>query len=398
MSKMTVWDIEVSGKRALVRVDFNVPMDEATGAITDETRIRASLPTIKYLIDQGAKIILCSHLGRPEGKMVNKLRLAPIGKHLSQILDKTVTVLGESTGAAVEKAVERLERGDILLLENVRFYPEEEINDPSFAEELSRLADVYVNDAFGAAHRAHASTVGVARHLPAVAGLLLERELQALGGILANPAHPFAILIGGAKVSDKIGMIKNVLDKVDTILIGGGMAATFLKARSHKIGTSLVENDKLDLTARLMQDMKKRGIRFLLPEDVIVAESLGAEAEVRTVPVSGIPDEWQIVDIGPETIRSFSEQLQGCQTVFWNGPLGIYEIPQFAEGTQSIARLLAGLDATTIIGGGSTAEMVTHLKLADRMTFISTGGGASLHFLSGKTLPGVAVLWDKEES
>jgi phosphoglycerate kinase len=398
MDKMTVRDVEVKGKRVLVRVDFNVPLDETTGAITDDSRIQASLPTIKYLISHGAKIILCSHLGRPKGKVVDKLRLAPIGRHLSQILGKQIMTTEDSIGAEVEKAIEKLKSGDILLLENIRFHPEEETNDATFAQALAQLADIYVNDAFGAAHRAHASTAGIANYLPAVAGFLLEKEVETLGGILAHPARPFAALTGGAKVSDKIGMIENILDKVDSFLIGGGMAATFLKARSYQVGQSLVEDDKLELSLRLMQDMERRGVRLLLPVDVVVADGPGAEANTKTVPVAEIPPEWRIVDIGHQTINNFSQELQGCKTVFWNGPMGIYEIPRFAEGTRSMAQCLASLDAKTIIGGGSTAEVVTEMKLAGRMTFVSTGGGASLQFLSGETLPGVEALRNKGPS
>jgi phosphoglycerate kinase len=396
MNKMTVSDLDVSGKRVLVRVDFNVPMDESSGAITDDSRIRATLPTINYLVSHGAKLILCSHLGRPKGKAVDSLRLAPVGRHLAQILGRPVRTAEDSIGERVEKEVGKLGNGEILLLENIRFHPGEEANDPAFAQALARLADIYVNDAFGAAHRAHASTVGITRYLPAVAGFLLKKEVETLGGILASPPRPFATIVGGAKVSDKIEMIENIMGKVDSFLIGGGMAATFLKARSYQVGASLVEDDRLDLSLRLMQDMEKRGVRCLLPVDVVVADGTGPEAKAKTVPVSGIPPGWRIVDIGPKTIGQFCKELEGSRTVFWNGPLGIYEIARFAGGTQAIARCLAGLKARTIIGGGSTAEVVTGMKLADRMTFVSTGGGASLRFLSGKPMPGVEALLDKK--
>jgi phosphoglycerate kinase len=395
MNKLTISDIEVSGKRVLVRADFNVPLDEETGAITDDSRIRATLPTIKYLIDRGARVILCSHLGRPKGKVVEKLRLTIVAQRLSQILGQKVEAATDCIGPDVEKAVEKLRRGDILLLENLRFHPEEEENDASFAQALARLADVYVNDAFSASHRSHASIVGVANYLPAVAGLLVEKEIKVLEGILANPGHPFAELAGGAKVSDKISVLENTMDKVDCLLIGGGMAATFLKAKSYQVGSSLVENDKLDFAAKLIKDAPQRGVRLLLPVDVVIADTLGAEAKVKVVSVEDIEPDWRIVDIGPQTITNFSEELRKCKTIFWNGPMGIYEIPQFAHGTQAMAQLLAGLKATTIIGGGSTAEVVTEMKLADKMTFASTGGGASLRFLGGGKLPGVEALLDR---
>jgi len=394
MNKSSVRDVEVEGKRVLLRVDFNVPLDE-TGGITDDSRIQATLPTIKYLIDQGARVILISHLGRPEGKVVNQLRLTAVAQRLSQILRQPVAITLDCIGPDVEKAVGELNNGDVLLLENVRFHPEEEENDVSFAQALARLADIYVNDAFGTAHRSHASIVGVANYLPAVAGLLLEREIKTLGGILGNPAHPFAALIGGAKVSDKVGMLVNIMDKVDSLLIGGGMAVTFLKAKSYETGLSLIEVDKLDTAAELMERAARNGVHLLLPVDMVVADSLSTEAEFKTVSIDNIPPDLRIVDIGQLTIDSFSRELERCKTVFWNGPVGIYEIPQFAEGTQAMARLLANLKATTVIGGGSTAEAVTEMKLADKMTFVSTGGGASLRFLSCKALPGVEVLMDK---
>jgi phosphoglycerate kinase len=395
MDKMTVRDVEVNNKRVLVRVDFNVPLDEGTGVITDDSRIRAVLPTIKYLTDRKAKVILCSHLGRPKGKVVDKLRLAVVARRLSQILGRQVKSTTDCIGSDVEAAVEKLKKGDILLLENVRFHPEEEGNDASFAQALARLADIYVDDAFGAAHRSHASTVGITKYLPSVAGLLLEKEIEVLGSILDHPAHPFAALLGGAKVSDKVGMIENIIGKVDYILIGGGMAATFFKAKSYEVGLSLVEEDMLDLVARLMQDTAKRGVRLLLPVDVVVADGLSPQAEVSTVAIENILPRLKIVDIGPRTIKDFSKALQRCQTAFWNGPMGIYEVPQFARGTQAMAEFLAGLDATTVIGGGSTAEVVTKLGLASKMTFVSTGGGASLKFLAGNELPGVAALLNK---
>jgi phosphoglycerate kinase len=398
MDKMTVRDVEVSGKRVLVRVDFNVPIDEETGAITDDSRIQATLPTIRYLIRRKARVILISHLGRPGGKVVDKLRLTGVSQRLSQILGKQVGVATDCIGPEVEKSVESLKSGDAMLLENVRFHPEEEANDATFAQALAKLADIYVDDAFGAAHRAHASTVGIPHYLPAVAGLLLEREIYTLGGILASPARPFAMLVGGAKLSDKIEMIENILDKVDSVLIGGSMATTFLKGKSYQVGQSLVEDDRLDLTVRLMEDMEKRRVRLMLPVDVVVADAINDGANTKTVPLRDIPPQWSIVDIGPKTIRNFLGELIKCKTVFWNGPMGIYEIPQFADGTEAMAMLLAGLKATTVVGGGSTAEVVIEMGLAGKMTFVSTGGGASLRFLSGKALPGVEALMDKKPS
>jgi len=395
MNKMSVSDIEVEGKRVLVRVDFNVPLDEKTREITDDTRIQAALPTIKYLIGRGARVILISHLGRPKGKVVDDLRLAVVAQRLSQLLGQQVGVATDCIGPEVEKSVEELNNGDVLLLENIRFHPEEEGNDASFAQALARLGDIFVNDAFGASHRAHASVVGIANYLPAVAGLLLKKEIKTLGGILENPARPFAVLLGGAKISDKIGMLENIRDKVDSLLIGGGMAATFLKAKSYEVGLSLVEEDMLGFVSKLMGDMAGQGTHLVLPIDVVVTENLSAEVEPKIVSIENIPSESKIVDIGPLTIDSFSQELKKCKTVFWNGPVGIYELSQFAMGTQAMTRLLANLEATTVIGGGSTTEAVTEMGLSDRMTFVSTGGGASLRFLGGQTLPGVEVLLDK---
>ncbi|MEE8618534.1 MAG: phosphoglycerate kinase [Dehalococcoidales bacterium] len=396
MDKMTVRDMEVNGKRILVRVDFNVPLDEETRAITDDSRIQATLPTIKYLIERGAKTILCSHLGRPEGKVVEELQMTPVAQRLSQLLGNEVQTTVGCIGPDVEKAVEKLSGGDVLLLENLRFHPDEEGDSNAFAQVLAQLADLYVNDAFGVSHRSHASIVSITNYLPAVAGLLVEKELNTLGGILENPAHPFTELIGGAKVSDKIGLLENTMSKVDCLLIGGGMVATFLKAKSYETGLSLIEVDKLDTAIGLMEKATRNGVRLLLPVDVLVANEINAETKAKSVFIENIPPDLRIVDIGPQTIENFSRELRRCQTVFWNGPMGIYEIPQFAEGTKSMARLLASLDATTIIGGGSTAEVVTEMKLADKMSFVSTGGGASLRFLGGKKLPGVEVLLNKK--
>jgi len=395
VNKLTLRDIEVGGKRVLVRVDFNVPMDEGTGAITDDSRIRATLPTIKYLIDQGARVILCSHLSRPGGKVVDRLRLTVVAQRLSQILGKQVGVTRNCIGSETEKSVASLKSGDVLLLENLRFHSAEEMDSPVFARALARLADVYVNDAFGTSHRSHSSIVAIAEYLPAVAGLLLEKEIDNLGGILESPAHPFAALLGGAKVSDKVDMVENIMDKVDYLLIGGGMAATFLKANSCEVGLSLIEADSLGTAAGLMEKAARNGVRLLLPIDVIVVDGSDTEAKGNAVSIENISPGQRIVDIGPQTIKSFYEELRKCKTVFWNGPMGIYEIPQFARGTQAMAKLLAGLQAATILGGGSTAEVVTNMELADKMTFVSTGGGASLKFLGGETLPGVEVLLDK---
>jgi phosphoglycerate kinase len=393
--KKTVRDVDVDGKKVLVRVDFNVPLDINTGAISDDSRIQAALPTIKYLLDHKARIILCSHLGRPGGNVVEGLRMAPIGQRLSQLLNLPVLTATDCIGSDVEEEVNNLKRGEILLLENLRFHPEEKANDESFARALANLADIYVDDAFGTAHRAHASTVGVAKYLPAVAGFLMEKELAALGGMLKSPEHPFAALLGGAKVSDKIDLIQNILSKVDILLIGGGMAATFLKAEGYSVGLSLVETDKQDLARELMEVANNKNVSLLLPLDVLVADSIAKEATGHTVEISNIPENESIVDIGPQTIEMFSQQLRSCRTIFWNGPMGVYEIEQFSAGTKAMAELLASLKATTVVGGGSTAEIVEEMHLANKMSHVSTGGGASLQFLEGKTLPGVAVLQDK---
>ena len=396
VNKLTVRDIKVGGKRVLVRVDFNVPLDEETGAIMDDSRIRAALPTIEYLIGRGASVILCSHLGRPKGRVVEGLRLAVVARRLSKILERPVETTRDCIGPGVETAVAGLKEGDVLLLENVRFHPEEEKNDAAFAQALAKLADIYVNDAFGTAHRAHASVVGIAKYLPAVSGLLLEQEMINLGRILEDPPRPLAALLGGAKVSDKVSMIENIMDKVDYILVGGGMAATFLKAKSYRIGQSLIEADRVATAAELVARASRSGVALLLPLDVVVAGELTPEAEGRVVSIENIPEDKRIVDIGPETIKSFQGSLMKCKAVFWNGPMGIYELPQFAEGTKALARFLVTLEATTVIGGGSTADAVAEMGLAGHMTFVSTGGGASLDFLGGKVLPGIEVLPDKE--
>jgi phosphoglycerate kinase len=396
VSKLTVRDIEVGGQRVLVRVDFNVPLDEETGAIIDDSRLRASLPTIQYLTERRARVILCSHLGRPKGRVVEKLRLAPVAQRLSQIVKQPVKVTQDCIGPDAETAIAALKEGDILLLENVRFHPEEEENEANFAQALARLADIYVNDAFGAAHRAHASVAGITQYLPAVAGLLLEKELINMGGILENPACPFAALLGGAKVSDKVSMIENIMGKVDDILIGGGMAATFLKAKSCEIGKSLIEADKVATALELMKRALISGVSLLLPADVVIADELSPQAKGETVSIEKIPQDKRIVDIGSETTKIFRKSLLKCKTVFWNGPMGIYELPQFAEGTKALAKFIASLEATTVIGGGSTADAVADMGLTDSMTFVSTGGGASLEFLSGQALPGIEALPNME--
>lgn len=396
MKKKTIRDVELKGKKILVRVDLNVPLDVQTHEISNDSRIRAALPTIKYLIDERSKVILCSHLGRPKGKVVEELRLAPVAKRLSELLDLPVISAKDCIGPEVEQAVSRLEEVDVLLLENLRFHPEEEKNDPDFARALSRLADIYVNDAFGAAHRAHASTVSVAQYLPAVAGLLMEKEIDFLNKALTDPVPPFAAITGGAKVSDKLGLLENILGKVDYLLIGGGMCCTFLKAQNHEVGQSKVEDDKLDVARELMDKAAKSGVELVLPSDVVVADSFASGVPFKIVSVSEIPEGSYVMDIGPQTIERFATELRKCKTVIWNGPMGVFEFAEFRQGTEAIAKQLAQLEATTILGGGSTAEVVDELGLADKMSHVSTGGGATLKFLEGKTLPGVAVLQDKE--
>lgn len=396
MSKMTVRDIEVTGKRVFVRVDFNVPLDPRTNAITDDTRIRASLPTIRYLIDQGARVILCSHLGRPDGRVVGSLSMAPIAQRLSQLINRMVATTSDCIGPDVEKAARSLSNGDVLLLENVRFHAEEEKNDPKFSSALARLADIYVDDAFGTAHRKHASTVGIAGNLPAVAGFLLEKEIVELSRLFTDPGKPFAGLLGGAKVSDKIGLIEHIKEKVDMFIVGGGMAVTFLKAMGAPVGKSKVEQDHIETARGLMEKALKNHVVFILPVDVMIAPSVTPEANAQPVLVSQVPPDSYIVDIGPRSIELFSQKLRICRTIMWNGPMGVFEIPQFSNGTRAMARVMADMNATTVVGGGSTAEAVEQMGLASRMTHVSTGGGASLEFLEGKVLPGIAVLQEKK--
>jgi phosphoglycerate kinase len=394
VSKKTIRDIDVGGKRILVRVDFNVPLDPKTKAIADDIRIRESLPTIKYLLDNKARVILCSHLGRPKGRDKDS-SLAPVARRLSQLLGQDVAMADDCIGPAVEEQAAALKEGRVLLLENLRFHPEEEKNDPAFAQALARLADVFVNDAFGTAHRAHASTEGVTRFLPSVAGFLIQKEIEVMGKALQNPDRPFTAITGGAKISDKIDVLQNILEKVDSLLVAGGMAATFLKALKYDMGQSLVENEKVGAAQQLMDKARARGIRLLLPEDAVVASKFEAGAEHRIVSVDKVPPGWYVMDIGPRTIDTFAAELRQSRTIIWNGPLGVFEFPQFRQGTEAIASVMGSVDAITIIGGGSTAEAVQEMGLADRMTHVSTGGGASLTFLEGKPMPAIVALLDK---
>ncbi|HET7558506.1 MAG TPA: phosphoglycerate kinase [Limnochordia bacterium] len=388
---LSLADLPVEGKRVLVRVDFNVPMDEA-GRITDDRRIAAALPTIRELVRRRARVVLVSHFGRPQGKAVEALRMAPIARRLAELLGRPVATAADCIGEAAKTAVMALEPGGVLLLENVRFHPEEERNDAQFARELASLADYYVNDAFGAAHRAHASTEGVARLLPSAAGLLLQRELDVLGGALGEPKRPFVAILGGAKVGDKIGVIENLLNKVDVLIIGGGMAYTFLKARGLEIGRSLLDADRIAFAAELEARAAARRVRFLLPVDVVVADDFKNDANHKIVPVDAIPSDWEALDIGPATRTRYAAEIAAAGTVIWNGPMGVFEMPSFAGGTLAVAQAMADSDAYTIIGGGDSAAAVEQAGLAERIDHVSTGGGASLEFLEGKTLPGVAAL------
>jgi len=393
--KKTIGDIDVQGKRILVRVDFNVPLDPGSGGVVDDTRIRAALPTIEYLRERGARLILCSHLGRPKG-VNDSLRLAPVARRLSELLGSPVKTIDDSVGPQVEEAAQALGPGEMLLLENLRFNPEEEANDPDFAWALASLADVYVNDAFGTAHRAHASTAGVAAYLPAVAGFLMEKELTFLGKALASPDRPFAAVIGGAKISTKMGVLENLLGKVDRLLIGGGMACTFLKAQGFEMGQSLVEEEHVEPARRIMEGASQRGLMLLLPSDVIVSDRFEADARHQQVSVKEIPAEWQIMDIGEKTAEAFVNALRDCRTVLWNGPMGVIEFEAFSQGSHRLAEAIAGLDATTIVGGGETVAVVERLGLEGKFSHVSTGGGAALEFLEGRELPGVAALEDKD--
>ncbi|KWZ76921.1 phosphoglycerate kinase [Heyndrickxia coagulans] len=394
MNKKSIKDVELQGKRVFCRVDFNVPLKD--GNVTDDTRIRAALPTIKYLVENGAKVILASHLGRPKGQVVEELRLTPVAKRLSELLGKDVKKANEAYGESVKAEISKMNNGDVLLLENVRFYPGEEKNDPELAKEFASLAELYVNDAFGAAHRAHASTEGIAHHLPAVSGFLMQKELDVLGKALSNPERPFTAIIGGAKVKDKIGVIDNLLDKVDNLIIGGGLAYTFVKAQGHEIGKSLLEEDKIDLAKSFMAKAKEKGVNFYMPVDAIVADEFSETANKKEVAIEEIPADWQALDIGPKTVELYAKVIKESKLVIWNGPMGVFEMDAYANGTKGVAEALADATGTySIIGGGDSAAAVEKFHLAEKMDHISTGGGASLEFMEGKTLPGVAALNDK---
>ena len=397
MAKKTIKDVDIKNKRVLMRVDFNVPLDENLN-ITDDIRIRSAVPTIKYAIDNGAKVILMSHLGRPDGKVNEKMRLAPCAKRLEKLLGKPVLALKESIGDDVKKAVAAMKSGDVILLENLRFHAEEEANDPKFAKELASLGDVFVNDAFGTAHRAHASTEGVTHYLPSVAGFLVEKEIKYLGGAMDDPARPFIAILGGAKVKDKIKVIDNLLNKVDALLIGGGMAYTFLKAQGKTIGNSKLDKDGLDTAKAALDKAAKKNIPILLPVDHVVGDKFDAAANIKIVGAD-IPDGWMGLDIGPETIKLFEGKLKTAKTIIWNGPLGVFEMDKFAKGTEDIAKYIAGLKGViSIIGGGDTAAAVAKFKVDDKMSHVSTGGGASLEYLEGDGLPGIDALNDKDKS
>ncbi|MDT3427320.1 phosphoglycerate kinase [Paenibacillus forsythiae] len=393
MTKKSVRDVEVTGKRVFVRVDFNVPLED--GKITDDTRIRETLPTIKYLIENGAKIILASHLGRPKGQFVDSMRLTPAAERLSELLGKPVAKADEAVGDAVKAKVAELKDGDVLVLENVRFYAGEEKNDPELAKQFAELADLFVNDAFGAAHRAHASTEGIAHYLPAVSGLLMEKELSVLGKALSNPDRPFTAIIGGSKVKDKIDVIDNLLTLADNVLIGGGLSYTFSKAQGYEVGKSLLDEEKIDTAIGFIEKAKKLGKNFLLPIDAVVADKFGADANTKTVDINEIPAEWLGLDIGPKTAALYADVIKNSKLVVWNGPMGVFEIDIFAEGTKAVAEACAKTEGYTVIGGGDSAAAAEKFKLANQMDHISTGGGASLEFMEGKALPGVVALNDK---
>lgn len=394
MNKKSIRDVDLKGKRVFCRVDFNVPMKE--GKITDETRIRAALPTIQYLVEQGAKVILASHLGRPKGQVVEEMRLTPVATRLGELLGKDVKKADEAFGPAVQEMVAAMNEGDVLVLENVRFYAGEEKNDAELAKEFAALADIFVNDAFGAAHRAHASTAGIADYLPAVSGFLMEKELEVLGKALSNPDRPFTAIIGGAKVKDKIGVIRHLLDKVDNLIIGGGLAYTFVKAQGHEIGKSLCEDDKIELAKEFMQLAKEKGVNFYMPVDCVVADDFSETANKKVVDVDSIPADWEGLDIGPKTSAIYADVIKNSKLVVWNGPMGVFEMAPYAEGTKAVGQALADAEGTySVIGGGDSAAAVEKFGMADKMSHISTGGGASLEFMEGKELPGVVCLNDK---
>jgi phosphoglycerate kinase len=397
MNKKTVRDVDVAGKRVFLRADLNVPLDD--GKITDDTRIRASLPTIIHLLERGAAVVLASHLGRPKGKVNDALRLKPVADRLAQLLGRPVRMTGDALGPGVQDAINKLRPGDLILLENLRFHAEEEANDPEFARALAGMAEIYVNDAFGSAHRAHASTEGIARHLPAVAGLLLEREVDALSRLLERPVKPFHAVIGGAKISGKLEVLEALLARCQAVLVGGGMANTFLAAKGHELGKSLVETDQVKNAERIISEARRKRVRLMLPTDALVAAQVHYRAQREVVPIGEVPRDWTVVDIGPDTIAAYTEHLAKAKTIFWNGPMGVFEIPAFAEGTNAIARHLAERAArkvVTIVGGGDSVAAVEQLGLVEQMTHVSTGGGASLEFVEGKELPGVEALLDAD--
>ena len=394
MNKKSITDVGLKGKRVLVRADFNVPLDDKLD-ITDDTRIRAVLPTIKYILDQGAKLILMSHLGRPKGKVKDEFRLTPVGKRLSELLGVGVLKLDDCIGPEVEEKTGAMKEGDVILLENVRFHPEEEKNNPEFSKALASLGEIFINDAFGSCHRAHASVEGVTNHLPAVAGFLLQKEIEYFEKILKDPAKPFSLILGGAKVSDKIGVIENMMKLVDFIFIGGAMAYTFLRSRRINTGSSRVEEDKIELASKIFEEAVKTNTSIILPEDHIAAEKIAEDSNARTIDDISIPNGLIGLDIGPKTIEKFKSILAGSKTIVWNGPLGYFELAPFRRGTEEIARCITGLEATTVIGGGDTAAAITQLGLESKVSHVSTGGGASLEYMEGKTLPGIAALNDK---
>ncbi len=397
MGKKTIEDINVSGKRALVRVDFNVPRDKATGAITDDARMRAALPTIQYLINHGAKVIVMSHLGRPKGKVVEELRLDKVGEHLAELLGKPVKKLDECVGPEVEAAVAEMKDGDVVLLENVRFHPEEEKNDVHFAKKLAALGDIFVNDAFGTAHRAHCSTAGIGTYLPSVSGYLMKKELAGLGAALSKPEKPFVAIIGGAKISDKIGVVSYLIGKADTIIIGGGMANTFLAAQGYDMKASLVEPESIDVAKDTLAQAKEAGTDLLLPVDVTIAAAFDAPETAKTADIDAIDDGWMALDIGPKTIALAEEKIKNAKTVIWNGPMGVFEQDAFAVGTNALAKAVALSDAYSVVGGGDSVAAVKKSGMADKISHISTGGGASLEFMEGRLLPGLAVLEERED-